>query len=667
MAELQRLEKLLKAALDAGDMDDANFFRRELVTHPDYAQHRKAKLNQIDEQLNPEAGTYLRDNAPMLQKPVGAVRSGLQGLTFGLSDEIAAGITAPFVDESYSDIQKGFDQEQRQFAEKNPVLSTTAELAGGLATGGAGLAKSGATMAGRSPLARALAATATGAAEGGVYGAGTSQQGERLQGGLEGAAFGAAAAPVAGVAGKVAGKAGVPALEWINKNLLASPQRNAEKFLARGLATEGTKQGMLARALREMGPNAVLADVSTSARNSLEGVIQKGDNPNIANQAEALLLKRNAGQQPRLIGDLTENLGIPENVSIQQTVDKLGKQRSNTAGPLYQQAYQQPLQRTEKLDSLMRAPAVQSALKSAETIAANQRIAGDQISHMRLFDLAKQDLDDQIGRALNSGEKGRARDLIRLKQDLVSELDEQVPVYKEARDIFANHSAMIDAAEMGRRILREDADYMDEVLKGMGNAEKEMFRIGAGRAIRDKLMQASTSGDATKRLNSGLIRERMQRAFPDKESFDQFMKKVEVESNIYSTTNILANSATARRLAEFKRQEGVDLPGIEGGATGVAIGLFKRLMGAGLDDEAKEELARLTMQRLGDVDLDALNKAINKSTLRDSQKEWLRTRLPEFAAVTAAPSANILHNALSENPTASRQQMMADALRGNRQ
>ncbi|WP_428818437.1 hypothetical protein [Microbulbifer sp. MCCC 1A16149] len=659
MADLQRIESLLKAALDAGETEDAKFFQQQMYAHPDFESRRKQQLEKVNSDLDPTAGTAL-----------GATRSALQGATFGFSDELAAGFKSAVAGamgddpaKAYYGTQQELDQEQRDFAEKNPGISLGLEIGGGLTSGGLGLAKTMAKLAGKGVLPKVAGAAGIGAAEGGLYGAGTSREGERIPGAVEGGAVGAVTGPLAAGAGKLISEGVGPVADWVGRNLINSPQKNAQRYLSETMAQEGVGGSELARALREMPGNAILSDVSTGARNTLEGILHQPDNPAIWNQAESLLRSRNAGQQPRLIGDLAENLGI-DTMGIQQTVNALGQQRSKIAGPLYQQAYRQPLKRTEKLESLMRAPAVKQALGSAQTIAANQRIAGDQVSHMRLFDLAKQDLDDQIGRALTSGEKGKARDLIRLKQDLVSELDDQVPAYKQARDVFANHSAMIDAAEYGRRILREDADVIDDVLKGMGQSEKEMFRIGAGRAIRDKLMQASQSGDATKRLNSGLVRERMRRAFPSENSFNDFMKKVEMEADIYSTTAILQNSATARRLQQGQKLKGEsELPD---STAGFVVNTFKKIFGANMSPEAREELARLTMQRVGDVDLNALAQAVNKSALTEAQKGNVARLIQQYAGATAPPAAVATYNQAfgeQQSPMMTRQQALANALR----
>ena len=142
------------------------------------------------------------------------IREGLQGLTLGTSDEIASNavaIVAALKDgANYRQVQQAvlddIQREQAAFREDEPEISTAAQLAGGLATGGAGLAKGVATQAGKGLLAKGATAAGTGAVEGGIAGAGFAEQGEKLEGAASGAAVGAIAGPVLAGAGGLAGR-----------------------------------------------------------------------------------------------------------------------------------------------------------------------------------------------------------------------------------------------------------------------------------------------------------------------------------------------------------------------------------------------------------------------------------------------------------------------------
>jgi hypothetical protein len=121
---------------------------------------------------------------------VGAAIDGVaQGLTFGFSDEIAAGMA------SGAGLWGDYDEElaaERARMSENKELAGGYELggqiAGGLATG-AGMMKSGVTMLAKNPTV--LKAAGEGALYGGAYGLGSAEEGERLEGAGKGALIGA--------------------------------------------------------------------------------------------------------------------------------------------------------------------------------------------------------------------------------------------------------------------------------------------------------------------------------------------------------------------------------------------------------------------------------------------------------------------------------------------
>lgn len=117
-----------------------------------------------------------------------------QGITFGLGDEINAGVRAagdwiggkPF-GEAYDERLAHERGLLAQVEEENPVASTVGEIGGAMMMP-LGAAGSSTTLAGA-----AARGAATGAATGAAYGAGNAEggAGERLEGAVEGAALGA--------------------------------------------------------------------------------------------------------------------------------------------------------------------------------------------------------------------------------------------------------------------------------------------------------------------------------------------------------------------------------------------------------------------------------------------------------------------------------------------
>lgn len=179
-----------------------------------------------------------------------ALEQGLQGATFGFADEVTdrlgAGIASVYTGEKYKDLLKeargmSRERQQEQFQDK-PVTSILSNIGGGLMTGMAlaapkviaGAAPAAGTLRGSlnaipeagqaltnslrsgNTLARVGKGVAAGAASGALYGAGSSTDGERLEGAGTGAAIGGAlggAFPAIGAAGSAVKNAILPKVD----------------------------------------------------------------------------------------------------------------------------------------------------------------------------------------------------------------------------------------------------------------------------------------------------------------------------------------------------------------------------------------------------------------------------------------------------------------------
>jgi len=154
----------------------------------------------------------------------GIVNQMAQGATFGFSDEAQAallaayGTMAPesmggmpdaqsFVD-NYQGILSEIRSANEQFKQENPLSAAVAEGGGGLASGGLGIAKL-AVKPGASMVANALRGGVVGGAEAALYGAGTAEEGERIEGAKEMAPYGvvggAALSPLVPLVGNIKG------------------------------------------------------------------------------------------------------------------------------------------------------------------------------------------------------------------------------------------------------------------------------------------------------------------------------------------------------------------------------------------------------------------------------------------------------------------------------
>lgn len=576
-------------------------------------------------------------------KPInwrGLARQGLQGLTFGASDEIGAGIasipaaiaTGNNIKDVYSDMHQSLQDERKEFKDDHPYASLAAELSGGLATGGAGASR----LAGAKLLKnmRPLARTAAiGATEGATYGTLAADRGERIQGGAVGGIAGGIAGPALQSAGNVVSAMGRPVVGRIKEQLLGSPGGDARRYLATVLSREGIDSvDDLGRNVPPMArAKATLADVSEGARGALEGVTADVDNPGIRRLVKETLETRNKGQMARVFDSLDDNLNVSADDTVKKAVATLKQSRADKAGPLYKAAGEKPLQVTPYMKATFEnVPEVQKALSTAQQRVAAKRATGETVTHIDVIDEMKRTLDDDISALLRKGKKNLARDLIQVKNNILKDVDSQIPEYKAARNAYAGDSALLDAAEKGKSILRDDIDYLDDLVADMSESELSMFRLGAKKAIREKLMQAREGTNSVNRIASEINLERMKRAFPSDKAFNDFKKEIRFEASIFDTSRVLHNSATALRQAAQKSMDSGGVSSIEelgSDTAGIAAKAIHRLLNKGLDADAKEELGRLILTPLDELPpniVKKLNSSIVKKLPMEQRGKALR-------------------------------------------
>lgn len=103
-----------------------------------------------------------------------------------------------------------------------------------------------------------------------------------------------------------------------------------------------------------------------------------------------------------------------------------------------------------------------------------------------VLDNVKKNIDDAIRVAKRTGETEKAARLVQQKATLLDKMDEIVPEYKTARDIYSDSYKFRDAAEMGQAIFdnKQSIDDFKRAISGMSSREKDALAIG----VRDDLL-----------------------------------------------------------------------------------------------------------------------------------------------------------------------------------
>lgn len=481
------------------------------------------------------------------------IESILQGATFYSSDELQGFL--------------GADKEAIREGQKN--LPTGQKLVGNLLGGliggkalfdiGKSIPFSGSSLSNTlttSALSKPKTTAAlTGAVSGGLAGAGNAPDLSSVPSEmLKGSVLGGLLSPATVGAGQLAGRLISRPAQALNRTVSElSPRNLAINQTIRALERDAIDPGDLVNNLNRLGPEARLVDVGgPNTRALAQSTI---NTPGRSRQlAETALRGRSNRSVQRLISDSRRFLGTDRNL-FRATRD-LVQSRAESARPLYQELRGQRPLLTDDFAEFMQRPDLRSAFSQGIRKARNDGVrlpseleAGNVIP-FEVVDYTKRALDDKIGVAIRGGKRDTARQLLNLKNGLVEFADASFPGYQQARQAFTDDSAMLNAAELGRQILRTDADEMTDLVSRMPDSERRMFVVGALKSITDKIKSTTEGGDSGRRFATQLIRERIRPAFPDDDSFNAFLQGVERERIFQQSKGILGGSPTAQRLSD---------------------------------------------------------------------------------------------------------------------
>lgn len=547
---------------------------------------------------NPETGETLAfdGNAwvPLKAKPKSGsafdyandlVRSVSQGITLGFGDEIAAGGDALLSkvtgdDRPISAIYDANLANERgrldQFRESNPVTATASEIGGAVGGAVASPVTLGANLMARtgSTLGRMGIGSAMGAGFGGVYGFGAGEGGaeSRIRDAAEGAGIGA-----------VAGAAAVPAIDLVSAGVRKATQALLDRF---GRTEAGqrkvidaltkanggdTRQALAAvKAALNKGDDLTIADVGgINVQRQARAVANV---PGEASQiADDLVSARAAGRGDRLRA-AADNLAPASNVTAK--ADALTARARNASRPIYERSVSPDrLIPDEQFGPIAADPYLKRTIEKVrkDTLAGMGDLPQNS---MPVVDAAKKQLDDAISVAQRAGENNKVRLLVDKRDKLVTIADDAFPDYAAAREAYGTPTKMKKALEAGQKFLRNETTLTQKELRALSDDEREMFRLGARKAI-DDLISSDTQAAITrlgdkKEALWGKIRA----VFDDGESFAKFRDGVTQEIDrmrLERFVNPRGGSQTtplAEDIAELSRVPSWLLDSVEGFKTG---------------------------------------------------------------------------------------------------
>ena len=500
--------------------------------------------------------------APEQSYGMGLANAGLQGMTFGFSDEIGTGLAALAAsvgsdekfDDIYSSMMTSEKSKRKSFSDQNPGAALAAEAAGGLATGLAGAGKVLGSNALRmaSPAARTLATAGVGAAEGGIYGAGQADPGSRISGAAQGAAIGAVAAPVGGAVMNTLGKGLSRGASAIKQRVGEGSSAQADRAMRAFSQAGGLSADDIQSRMAKLGPEGTLMDTDDSLRMLTKAATAK-TGP-VKQQARDVVNRRQTGQIGRLERKI-ENLLGKNAGSYADDLKTVVEQRAAQSAPLYQKAFGMQLKRTPKLKSVIgRLP--DGTMKAAKKLMKQEGAGefGDSFGLMRQMHYARMELGDRIGKAVRSGEPNSARIMMGVKRDLDKVLADQNPAYLEATKVYSDASNLASALDMGKSFLSKDFDELALKVADMTDLERDMFRSGAIKAMADRFDKIGSNTDAVSRLTKQRgMQKRLAMLFDDPSQARSFAQKIDAEDQFTRSRRVIDQQSITADLQEAMR------------------------------------------------------------------------------------------------------------------
>lgn len=512
----------------------------------------------------------------------GGARALAQGAAFGFQDEVAGlmGAAASMVDpriqagpaEVYRDIQQSEQAAQNQFSEQNPGTNLALQVVGGIANPASRL------VAGMDPMK-------AGAIAGAVTGAGNAQ-GTGVGDTALGAGVGLGAGVVFGAAAQGIGQA------W---NKLAPGVKGRMVALAK---STGMSPQQLSERLRAFGPAGTIADLTDNTRDAAGTLAAK---LGLAKQRIQAYERRAEQAFGRLMQPVIKSMG--SRAQGVQTEAQLRAALEQQASPLYNQAFQQPIQMTPGLRDLFARPSVQAAWRRTARVGADdlqvplEQLKNGQLPSFRGWQYVTELLYDRQAALYKAGASKEARLVGDLRRSILGELDAQSEAFKQARSIWSSAKTAEDSLALGESFMRDSVDKVIDTVQELDPGDLPFYRIGVGRALQAKLETLNDNADITRALRNPAFRAKLRTAMGDDELAFDFINSVRVEQEFQKTFNQMARqSATAGRQQVEKQLGG-----------NAIIDQAAAASGRGLFDTARDLLKNATgpreqtMQTLADM------------------------------------------------------------------
>lgn len=638
---------------------------------------------------------FSRNSKPEVSVGESLGRGALQGVTLGFGDEIYGAAKGAYdkvlgsgdFSGTYATERDAVRAANDKARDANPATYFAGELAGGVAIPGAAARVATKLPAAASRLgsaagfgatqkaanlglgARAMAASREAGAYGAAYGLGTGEgsledQALSTLGGYAGGRVVGAALPGAvDLASAGARRVAAPVRGYMNPDAVGA-EKLAEA-MARDVGASGTASDVASGMSRIQARAAAAADDPTMMVGDLGGentralLRQARNMPNDNTQRFVRRVDQRQSFQPNRL-ERSSQATLGDGQEFMATADDLVKTRSANAEAAYEPAYAVPLPKGSPADA-----EISSFFDSRKymgrllekTIENLQGVSGKTVNGMRPWEIlhrVKMQINKEVGNLKRGMPDNKAgwdvKDLTTLNREYQALLAKHNRRFGNAQKQFSDESGLINALEDGLEDFNKiQPEEIARKVRSMASDEAEMYRLGAQRALVEKVRRGNVTGDKTETaFSSREMQLKLRAIFKDTKSLRLFQRDLIREARKADTRKSLAGSQTDRNLVNAS----------EAGAPARAVSTAQQLargnvlepaaafLGraanrvSGLNPSSAESILEMALQPAGEGLSPQIINALNQASSLPSRRAALSNRLAIGAA--AAQPANAL-------------------------
>jgi hypothetical protein len=262
---------------------------------------------------------------------------------------------------------------------------------------------------------------------------------------------------------------------------------------------------------------------------------------------------RQAGASNRLLDDVTSQVGNPNGAQIADDLAKNTQQWAQGPSGYGGLRAQNPVvvpAMAQDFNDLLQSPPVRQAWQQAREVGL---IGPMPKSGSVSFDVMQGALE-RLNTAKESAFSRGANDLaFRLKgaqEALEEQMSKAVPGYADVAKEYGVRKSLERAVKRGEEIFdEEDTRGLRNELSQMTTQQVAQLRQGLASKMISRLRNAQTNKNEAQRLlnRSAAMEDKLNLVFGDQKTFDEFIKKAELEAEFARTTKALGGSQTHRR------------------------------------------------------------------------------------------------------------------------